>query len=616
MMRLRDLPKVLLVLVVITCLAVPLTIGHGGIGQWLHPKGNPIVHRYSDVIDQRAATIVVAASNSENRFDVPPKYRCSGSDDDVTIQSAIDALSSGGSVWLMDGSYDFSSTLTHGGIQGITIVGSGRGTIIDSSNLASGNLIEMGQNWTISSLKIVGTISPLPIAGSRAILANNNTLLSDLYIENTGTGINTDNCTNVKIRNYVARDIRDAVGGGAALHGAGTVNGVYATGIDIAGCNRGIEFEDGASNIFCSKGRIVDLVEGPTVLKMSLDAHSHDGYGGVDNIVYRDFYIEGSPAPECYHAGNGWSDDDMPRNVIYDGITVISPTGKVRLNGHNVQFLNSKIDGTTLNSSYCIDFGRNSRDVLVSNLEITETGGAEFFGPSHSDVARVTVENSVFNTTASPSYLARFDNYVDDVRIYNCDFSGSGSTAAMNVRAEGADIRGNRFDDGQKIIVRGECEGLIRVIDNDAEVQFDYEGSAEVSNNRWPITLNHTSYLFNNPGLTDGGTLWTQPARTTLVSVMIQMDEQFVATNMTDLRVTIGLAGDNDGILQTTGNLTSDAANTEYKNRGAYWNAATGGEYYCNSATEWKIYSTATGANLDTTTAGQITIWLRWERMI
>jgi len=124
------------------------------------------------------------------------------------------------------------------------------------------------------------------------------------------------------------------------------------------------------------------------------------------------------------------------------------------------------------------------------------------------------------------------------------------------------------------------------------------------------VTKAHNSDLFDATDVTDSVTIWQQPAGSVLLGVKIKMTAQFTSTGslITDLDVTIGLAGDNDGLLAPTMNLTSDAVNSVYKTRGAYWDtSAEGSFWYSHAAEDWIAYATAVGANLSTTTAGSIT---------
>lgn len=76
----------------------------------------------------RSASIVIAASDSSAKSMAQADYVCDGTNDDVTIQDAINSLQSGGKVQLMEGNYDIRATLlipgniTLQGIHGCTVL--------------------------------------------------------------------------------------------------------------------------------------------------------------------------------------------------------------------------------------------------------------------------------------------------------------------------------------------------------------------------------------------------------------------------------------------------------------------------------------------------------------
>jgi len=115
----------------------------------------------------------------------------------------------------------------------------------------------------------------------------------------------------------------------------------------------------------------------------------------------------------------------------------------------------------------------------------------------------------------------------------------------------------------------------------------------------------HTDGMFDASATTDNAVIWQQPANSTLLGATVTLDEKFAATSLSDMDVTIGDGSDNDGIFVATMNMFSDAVATVYKGLGAYFN--TGG-IHRTAATNWTCYSTAVGADLDTTTAGGITL--------
>jgi hypothetical protein len=130
------------------------------------------------------------------------------------------------------------------------------------------------------------------------------------------------------------------------------------------------------------------------------------------------------------------------------------------------------------------------------------------------------------------------------------------------------------------------------------------------------VTKAFGSDLFNAAATTDNAVLWQQPAQSLLLNVTMVNDLLFVAPSMTNLGVTVGDGSGATGILNATMNLTSDTLNTKYKNRGAYWNGgAVGTEYYTTTAKNWSGYATATGANLSTLTAGQVTFYFTYRSL-
>ena len=122
----------------------------------------------------------------------------------------------------------------------------------------------------------------------------------------------------------------------------------------------------------------------------------------------------------------------------------------------------------------------------------------------------------------------------------------------------------------------------------------------------------HNSDLFDAAALSDSAVVWQQPANSVLLSAKYVLDVQFADGSLTDIDVELGEAGDNDGIINVTGNLTSDAVGTEFSTRGAYWSATIAGGYHSASAKDWTAYSTSVGADLNTTNAGQITFYFAY----
>lgn len=125
------------------------------------------------------------------------------------------------------------------------------------------------------------------------------------------------------------------------------------------------------------------------------------------------------------------------------------------------------------------------------------------------------------------------------------------------------------------------------------------------------LVCHHNHALFNAVDVVDSAIIFTLPARSVIMGFAVVLDEKFVATDLTALIVTIGLAGDPDGYLVAGAmNLVSDALATEYRTKGAYWTS----ELHAATITGEEViaYVTATGANLSALTAGQVTFYVTY----
>jgi hypothetical protein len=131
------------------------------------------------------------------------------------------------------------------------------------------------------------------------------------------------------------------------------------------------------------------------------------------------------------------------------------------------------------------------------------------------------------------------------------------------------------------------------------------------------VTMDHATHAaMNAAATTDTALCWEQPAGSTLLAVRVVLTEQFVAPSLTDMDFSLGDAsgGDDDGLIAPGAiNLVTDAVATQYKTRGALWDtAAEASFFYQHAAKEWHLFMSATGANLNTLTAGTLTAYFTY----
>ena len=129
------------------------------------------------VLYRRPATKVVAASDS---LDIThADYVCDGTDDDVQIQAAIDALpTTGGRVVLMEGNFLIGAAITIAK-NGVTLEGQGDGTIVKIGDAENKDVIIVGDgsnpfsNINIRNLKIDGNYSNQTTGTIHGVKVNN-----------------------------------------------------------------------------------------------------------------------------------------------------------------------------------------------------------------------------------------------------------------------------------------------------------------------------------------------------------------------------------------------------------------------------------------------------------
>lgn len=122
-----------------------------------------------------------------------------------------------------------------------------------------------------------------------------------------------------------------------------------------------------------------------------------------------------------------------------------------------------------------------------------------------------------------------------------------------------------------------------------------------------------TSTLFDAAAVSDTKAIWTSPAGCMVCGIKMRLVEQFAGAGLTDLSIIVGVGGgDADGYLADSGamNLTSDALNSVYYEKGAEWDAS--GWIHFTAATTFTATATATGCNLADLTAGTVTFQISY----
>ena len=198
----------------------------------------------------RGSTKVIAANDSIDKTNVD--YVCDGTADEVQIQAAVDALTTGGSggrIILLEGTYNIEALISlTTGDDDIIIQGQGWGTILKAkTNLNAEVLkIQFADRVVVKDLKIDVSTNSQSAAASAILLSGadycmiENVFITHSYVVETGKPLDITDCDYIRVENN-----RIFVGGGGyANHGAAIrLSGasVYATIkgnlLDCSGCS-------------------------------------------------------------------------------------------------------------------------------------------------------------------------------------------------------------------------------------------------------------------------------------------------------------------------------------------------------------------------------------------
>jgi hypothetical protein len=108
----------------------------------------------------------------------------SGTNASAVIQAAINALSSGGKVFIDKGTYPIASTLTVGN-EGVSIEGCGRSTLLSLANNVNSHVIQINaENVAVSRLRIDGNKTNQSSGHGILVNSGHRARLTELWIDN------------------------------------------------------------------------------------------------------------------------------------------------------------------------------------------------------------------------------------------------------------------------------------------------------------------------------------------------------------------------------------------------------------------------------------------------
>jgi hypothetical protein len=189
-----------------------------------------------------------------------------------------------------------------------------------------------------------------------------------------GYGIITNNHKNITLGNIRCEFIRSKSDWAACIHGGEkTTTNLTINKFTIIDSDRAIELDAIVRNVMAQNGIILRVKDFNHTGNeaFTLDVHDHIGSGESANITYRNIYMKDSYAPTVKEASTNYRNHsgdytpDLPRNVLYQNITVVNPASSWEINGIGITIKDSRVINGT-NSVFVLY--KNSRDILIKNI--------------------------------------------------------------------------------------------------------------------------------------------------------------------------------------------------------------------------------------------------------
>ena len=417
---------------------------------------------------------------------------CSGDHNDIPKYSSEyirDQLSDNNIAFLKSGETHFYETINMP--PGSKISGKGTGFIM-VSHCSSEPAIDMSSGGcTLSDLTITGkVIAPLCEDvdsfnswqhKSRCIIVGSDCTIANVFHEYAGTGLEIRAESNITISNYTFSDIREFHGWGAGVHVTLSANNIVAIDIFGSDSDRGIEVEESSHDILFDGGQLTRIE--PTGFigqpefyddyTFVLSVHSHEGYGGCNNVVFKNFQIYECKGGVTAVRSTGENESDLPNKISFQNITIENTTD---LDDDEYPLLT--FQGSMIVASEIMILGRPSPKQDLCRI--------------YKDSQDVYLDKIDFMDYSQKAI--NIENGTHSIEIRNCEFSNPKTTEypVIEIDGEGCRITNNMFliSKPDSVLVRlGKRSSNCRVANNTAEINnrgfFDFGNNNEIIDNRF-----------------------------------------------------------------------------------------------------------------------------------
>jgi len=442
---------------------------------------------YSPALAVRTATVVVAASDASAKSKAQADYVCDGTDDQVEIQAAIDAINAdgGGHIVLSEGLFSITTAITFANKSNVWLSGQGKSTHIRAD-------AGLGTNGVINIRTPTSHI-----------------IVSDLYVDTNGANANYaisirgDNASPPGTEFVIVQRVWIEDGNDDGIEIIDSAQNVKILDSYFIGTfsDSPIEVGDGATNITI-RGNHIDCVAND-----GISVNSHTDPGTAPSQVV----IDGNHI--TYTTGGGLGAIVIGGDVAFADITIV-----------NNQIRNTPDDGIVV--QFFSDKPYISR-LLLANNNIHNVGRYGIYVRYGNDVV---VKGNLIYSAASESIYVRDSLRTSIIGNTVVDGAANGISLSTTIRTtitgnlvEGCAYRGLNFagNENNIVVVGNICTG------NDKGIGF--LSSAVVT----------TAIIANNDITGNSGNWWEQ-AGSTLSGVSVKNNKGYITENSGTATITAG----------------------------------------------------------------------------
>ena len=322
---------------------------------------------------RREATIVIAAHDSKDKKNAD--YACTGTNDDLTIESAINELTSGGRIILLEGTYNLGSTLDIN-VANITLEGQGNATVIKVNGGFNGISVS-ADNVKLKEFKIDCANQT---SGDALNISGSFTVVSKLFIyKSYRYGIYTSKGPNIIIDNILRDSRNHAIYLVNSNYSFVSGNYIYTTlggyGIVLSSSNNTLVnnnyiYDTQGDGMYIYASYNTEIV-GNKLHTPGMDGiaiASSDFISVTGNNIYG-----GNTAINFYNSRYSCASGNLVYNVNVDGIRFSGYSHYSIACGNKIR--TTKQHGINVKSNFCTITGNNIDNVYSGYYGIYVTGG-------------------------------------------------------------------------------------------------------------------------------------------------------------------------------------------------------------------------------------------------